>query len=171
MNLNYPRGSTASAGSSGPAGTCKKNNVTCETYNYGWNAAAYAFAQASQNGASAPIWWLDIETGNSWSGTASLNDSVIEGAVDYIETHGASAGIYSTGAQWTTIAGSTFVPGKVAGPGGNSLTVSTVTANWLAGGSGAGLAAQCTSDSPLYTGGKVTLIQFPLNGLDGDYAC
>ncbi len=112
MNLNYPAGSTASEGNSGPAGTCAKSNKACFAYNYGYNAAAYAFAR----GASSTMWWLDIETGNSWSKTQSLNDDVIEGATDYIQQHGATAGVYSTAYMWKTIAGSSFRPGMIPIP-------------------------------------------------------
>ena len=96
MNLNFPSGSTASEGVTGPAGTCGPADLRCGAYNYGWNAASFAFAWAKQNNASASLWWLDIETVNSWSPDVSLNDAVLEGAVDAIEAHDATAGVYST---------------------------------------------------------------------------
>lgn len=161
MNLNYAVGSTASEGQSGPAGTCAKSNKACMAYNYGYNAAGYAFGR----GASSTMWWLDIETGNSWSQTQSLNDDVIEGAVDYIQRHGATAGIYSTAAMWKTIAGSTYQPGTVMLPG--TPTDAQVVANWVPGGS----ANSCVGISPLYTGGQVWLAQYATSPADADYAC
>jgi hypothetical protein len=73
MNLNSPIGSTASNGNTGPYGTCAKNDKLCHAENYGYNAAQDAFTYAQQQGASASQWWLDIETGNSWSSSATLN--------------------------------------------------------------------------------------------------
>lgn len=162
MNLNYPVGSTASAGQTGPSGSCARSNKACYAYNYGYNAAAYAFAR----GASSTMWWLDIETGNSWSKTQSLNDDVIEGAVDYIQQHGATAGIYSTASMWTTIAGKSFQPGTMPVPGG--VQVGTfVAANWVPGGS----SSSCTGVAPLYTNGQVWLAQYNSSPYDADYAC
>jgi hypothetical protein len=166
MNLNYPVGSTASNGKTGPAGTCSKSNSVCYAYNYGYNAASYAFGL----GASSTMWWLDIETGNSWSKTNSLNDQVIEGAVDYIQTHGATAGVYSTASMWRTIAGSSFVPGATPGPGGLTSPL-VVAANWVPGSS-----SLCgNAGAALYSSGAVWLAQstVQVNGAtyDADYAC
>ena len=52
------------------------------SYNYGWNAAADAFAIASgaTSGASAAnYWWLDVETANSWNGTPAANAAALDG--------------------------------------------------------------------------------------------
>lgn len=162
MNLNAPVGSTASNGQHGPAGTCAKSNKACYSYNYGYNAAAYAFAQ----GASSTMWWLDIETGNSWSKTQSLNDDVIEGAVDYIQQHGATAGVYSTALMWTTIAGKSFQPGTIPVPGGAQVGT-FVAANWVPGGS----SSSCAGIAPLYANGQVWLAQYSSSPFDADYAC
>src|SRR5579884_3592913 len=76
MNLNYPVGTTASNGDTGPAGKCTRADKSCQAYNYGWNAAQNADQYASYQNAQASIWWLDIETGNSWSPKTTLNAQV-----------------------------------------------------------------------------------------------
>lgn len=153
MNLNYPSGSTAREGATGPYGSCRKGSA-CAAQNYGWNAASYAF---TQNGAASPVtasmWWLDIETGNTWSKNAALNADVIQGAIAYLQGQGATVGIYSTAYQWKTIAGG-YAP---------------VAPNWVAGASAANPAALCSS--PLYSGGSVWLTQYVGPTFDTDYSC
>lgn len=153
MNLNYPVGSTAAQGQSGPYGKCKKGSA-CFAQNYGWNAAQYAF---TQNGASAPVaaslWWLDIETGNSWSHNTTLNADVIQGAIAYLQQQSVTVGVYSTAAQWKTIAGS-YAP---------------ALPNWVPGASATNPGGLCAT--PLYKGGVVWLTQYVSGGLDVDYAC
>lgn len=153
MNLNYPAGTTAVMGQSGPYGSCKKNSA-CYTENYGWNAAQYAF---TQNGAASPLtasmWWLDIETGNSWSKTTSLNADVIQGSIAYGQSKGVTIGVYSTPTQWRAIAG-TYTPS---------------VPNWTAGASASNPSAICAT--PLYSGGVVWLTQYVSGGFDVDYAC
>jgi len=95
------------------------NSVAC-SYDYGWNAARVAFANAvnaeSDDGASSPTasaiaapWWLDVETGNKWetlqygrsSATGAYDEASIEGMIASFENIGvASVGVYSTSQQW-----------------------------------------------------------------------
>lgn len=153
MNLSYPAGSTATQGQSGPYGHCKKGSA-CYAQNYGWNAAQYAY---TQNGSAAPLqasyWWLDIETGSSWSRTTALNADVIQGAIAYLQARGVTVGVYSTASQWRTIAGS-YAP---------------TIPNWVAGASASNPGALCSS--PLYANGAVWLTQYVNGGFDTDYSC
>lgn len=168
MNLNYPVGSTASHGKTGPAGSCAKSNTACYAYNYGYNAASYAVSLATSDGASSAMWWLDIETGNSWSKTTALNDDVIEGAVDYLQQQaGATVGIYSTAGMWASIAGATFQPGTIPLPGTSTHVGTPVVANWVPGGS----STSCAGVAPLYPGGSVWLAQYSSSPYDADYSC
>jgi major membrane immunogen (membrane-anchored lipoprotein) len=152
------------------------NSVAC-SYDYGWNAARLAFANAvnaeSDAGASSPTasaiaapWWLDVETGNKWetleygrsSATGAYDEASIEGMIASFENIGvASVGVYSTSQQWNVITvrtDSTFPPVQVWIPGFGSLATAEV---------GCGLAS--------FTGGRVALIQYGSLGYDGDYAC
>jgi len=152
------------------------NSVAC-SYDYGWNAARLAFANAVSaerlDGASSPTasaiaapWWLDVETGNKWEtleygrsvATGAYDEASIEGMIASFENIGiASVGVYSTSQQWKVITvqtESTFPPVPVWIPGFGSLATAEV---------GCGLAS--------FTGGRVALIQYGSLGYDGDYAC
>ncbi len=157
MNLNFPAGSTAWRGLAGPRGVCNPADLTCQAYNYGYNAGQDAYLAARGAGVSAAMWWLDIETANTWSGDTTLNATVIQGAIDYLRAQGATVGIYSTSYQWRKIAGS-FSP---------------ALPNWVATGAGtAGDAATYCSPDRAFGGGTVWLAQFyPSSGFDANYIC
>jgi major membrane immunogen (membrane-anchored lipoprotein) len=152
------------------------NSVAC-SYDYGWNAARLAFANAVNaervDGASSPTasavaapWWLDVETGNKWetlqfgrsSATGTYDRASIEGMIASFENIGVqSVGIYSTSQQWNVITVHT------------ESTFPSVPV-WLAGfGSLAAAEAGCSMTS--FTGGRVALIQYGSLGYDGDYSC
>jgi hypothetical protein len=134
------------------------NDSGC-AYNYGWNAASDAFSTASSavgaGAAAGHMWWLDVETANSWSGTTSANAAAVQGFLDNLTAHGVPAvGIYSTIAQWRGITGSYALP---------------QAPNWISGGPDvAGALAYCGSTM---TGGPVWLVQAFIGSRSGDYAC
>ena len=152
------------------------NSVAC-SYDYGWNASRFAFANAvnaeTANGASSPTasavaapWWLDVETGNKWqtleygrsSATGAYDEASIEGMIASFENIGiVSVGVYSTSRQWGAIAvhtDPTFPAAPVWIPGFGSLATAE---------------AGCVSAS--FTGGRVGMTQYGSLGYDGDYAC
>ena len=152
------------------------NSVAC-SYDYGWNAARLAFANAlnaeRDDGASSPAasaiaarWWLDVETGNKWetlqngrsTATGAYDEASIEGMIASFQNIGiASVGVYSTSRQWNVITvhtDSTFPTVPVWIPGFGSLATAEV---------GCAL--------PSFTGGRVAMIQYGSLGYDGDYAC
>jgi len=152
------------------------NSVAC-SYDYGWNAARLAFANAvnaeSDDGASSPTasaiaapWWLDVETGNKWetieygrsSATGTYDEASIEGMIASFENIGVtSVGVYSTSQQWNVITV------------GTESTFPAVPV-WLAGfGSLVTAEGGCALTS--FTGGRVALTQYGSLGYDGDYAC
>ncbi len=102
------------------------------------------------------MWWADIETGNSWSLTTSLNRFTIDG-ISFEMQQGSLTlgGVYSTSASWIKITGSaTWTPTPVP------------TANWVAG------AAGCPSSSPFNPGSPTWLAQTgQTGGVDVDTAC
>ncbi len=156
MNLNSPTGSDASESLTGPKGNCARRDKVCQSYNFGYNAAAAAFNYA---GARATTnWWLDIETTNSWSADTALNDYVIQGAVDLFVSKSLSVGVYSTKRQWNTIAGTFFQPLP-------NLT------NWVAGASSLSAAPYFCSSAFAFGGGTVSLVQYPSGSFSGDYVC
>ncbi len=128
MLLNAPA-STSTIDQTGPAGTCADDGAgsaawaSCLAYNYGWNSAEIAVQYAAGQGASAKVWWLDIENpscsssnfnqGGSapWSCDTTLNDRTIQGSIDALHSLGLTAGIYSTYLQWGEIMGRYSPPG------------------------------------------------------------
>lgn len=161
LNLNAPVGSTASRGSTGPAGTCRRGDKLCVSYNYGWNAAQDAWSYAVSSGASSAQWWLDVETTNSWTSNLSANARVVQGALDFLagqQVAGAAvkAGVYSTTSQWGVIVGSAYRPQSPV---------------WYATAGSATAASGYCSSSYAFTGGAVSLVQFGAAAFDGDLAC
>lgn len=123
----------------------------------GCSEAQTAMAFASGLGATAPrAWWLDVETANSWANSdLSLNDSTLQGIVDTVRAATpVPVGIYSTGQQWSTIAGAYPL---------------AVDADWVATGTST-LRAARTHCSHGFTGAPVWLVQW-VSGIDRDYAC
>ncbi|MGH9102841.1 MAG: hypothetical protein ACRDYD_07665 [Acidimicrobiales bacterium] len=175
LNLNTPSWYKPSEGDSGPAGTCSASDLSCRSYNYGWNAATASMATAHSLGIAAPTYWLDIELppGNSsypdyWSTDLAANSRVIQGTIDALSGQGITVGIYSTSTQWSEITG-TYAPGVpnwVAGAG-----PLTQAQQWCAPG------ASTPSGQPVaFGGGKVWMIQWGYWGVatprwDPDYAC
>jgi len=156
MNLNAPpTGSTQ--GLTGPAGHCVGNDTGCIAYNYGFAAALNSFNYASAEGVSSVVWWLDIETANTWDTSLYNNQRTIQGAIDALTSEGVVVGVYSTGYQWGLITGG-FTPNIPA---------------WLATGSGYAAAVAGCQGGTGFTGGAVWVAQFQTSGVafDQDYAC
>ena len=117
---------------------------------------------------SAYVWWLDVETANSWqSGTAGLQMNVadlqgmVQGLTDAGVSGAGAVGVYSTRYQWSTITGGS------TGSAGTSLAG---LPDWLPGASTqSGAVSNCSAAA--FTGGKVVLTQWTARSLDSDYAC
>jgi hypothetical protein len=155
MNLNAPSGRAAGRGMAGPAGACDAEDQSCQAYNFGYNAALHAVAYARSQGVTAPFWWLDVETENTWSDDRALNARTIQGGIDGLRTQGLNVGIYSTTYQWNEIAGS-FKPG---------LPV------WVAGPANRAEAQRTCARNEGFGGGTVALAQYPNGSFSGEYAC
>jgi hypothetical protein len=61
-------------------------------------------------GHGTSVWWLDVETINTWAGTQQENATVLDAMVARLQELGVRVGIYSTPAMWDEIAGS-WAPG------------------------------------------------------------
>ena len=172
-NANWPQSQSTPKLCSGA------NSVSC-SYDYGWNAAQASFqavvSAETQLSAASPTaaalgaqWWLDVETGNAWqslrTGSAPTsaqfaNDAAtLQGQLAYFASIGVgTVGIYATSLQWGAIVGkntgSTFASNPLWVPGYATLA-----------------AAQAACSMTSFTGGRIAMIQYPLNGLDGDYVC
>jgi len=116
----------------------------------GCSEAETSLNYAGQQGAvNVSAWWLDVETGNSWSSSnRSLNQYAIQGATGRLLQIGPPVGVYSTGSMWKTITGGSFTPSGIA-------------ADWVAAGS-------CSTP---FTNSPVWLTQTSTGGVDYDTAC
>lgn len=154
MNVNAPAGRAAVRGMAGPAGACRAEDMACQTFNFGYNAASHAVSYARSQGVTVSFVWLDVETENTWLDDRALNARVIQGAIEGLRAQGLGVGVYSTSYQWNIIAGA-FNPG---------LPV------WAAGG-GSRAEAPTFCSRGAFGGGSVVLVQHPNGPFDGAYAC
>ena len=174
---SWPRNNVAYDGteSGNPHGTCDGSDSLACAWQYGWNRALEddrmrfqpnAALVGIDPSASAYVWWLDVETENTWKtgGTDfdyQSNVAVLEGMTRYLSDVGARVGLYSTAAQWSQIVGN-------AVSGGSNLNNMP---NWRPGGATQKTAKDACSAKPLTSGGAVILTQFVSRGLDYDYVC
>lgn len=74
----------------------------------------------AQSPGGTAVWWLDVETANTWAGTQQQNATVIDAMAVRLQELGVRVGIYSTPSMWAEIAG-TWEPGLpvwyATGPG------------------------------------------------------
>jgi hypothetical protein len=162
MNLAEPGNGSVHWNKGGPRPCSGASNDAGCAYDYGWEAAAAAWSVAAADNPAASRWWVDIETGNTWAATPALNTADIQGAVDSLASLGARAtGVYSTGYQWGQITG------------GASLAASSVgaPADWLAGASSATKATSWCTGKPGFSGGRISVVQYPAGSFDGDVTC
>ena len=141
-------------------GTCDGSDTPACAYVYGY---AKAYDDVNIRGVSNPssyLWWLDVETGNSWETDKTANTADLEGMTAYFQSIGARVGLYSTGTQWGQIVGSLSTGSNL-----NNLK------SWMPGARSQSSAQANCSASPLTPGSTVTLTQFVSKNLDYDYSC
>ncbi|MHB8913724.1 MAG: hypothetical protein ACYC4I_01805 [Minisyncoccota bacterium] len=181
LNMNAPYGSTVAGHIGSPracpgittassvVGAANGEPSACEGYNYGYNAAAHAYAYATKNDISSRLWWLDIEDANSWSPDPAVNDATIQGAIDYLNMQGTRVGIYSVPYMWKTIAGAGFIPTQIIG--GNTVSIPT----WFPVGikSQVGAINSCLTSMSFIKGSPVWIIQYEADStsVDQNIAC
>lgn len=156
-------------------GACDGSDSLACAWQYGWNRAVEdavlrftpAATQAGVSSlASNYIWWLDVETSNTWKTAGNTfnnqsNTAVLEGMTSYFKSVGGRVGLYSTSYQWNQIVGSSV----------NVSSNLNGLSSWLAGASNLSSAKQTCSASPLTTGSLVVLTQYVSKSLDYDYSC
>jgi hypothetical protein len=161
--------------SANPYGTCDHGDSRACAWQYGWNRAVEDVLQRFQPAATAAgistspsgyIWWLDVETQNTWKtgGTAAdyqSNVAVLEGMTSYFTNSGGRVGLYSTAAQW----------GQIAGNQVGSASNLNGLKNWRPGGASQATAKDACKAAPLTAGGSVVLTQFVSKSIDYDYSC
>jgi hypothetical protein len=134
---------------------CAASDTPCQAYQFGANSAASSLRYAAESGVTASNWWLDVETGNYWTSDHFLNERVIAGAIETLQSTGHNVGIYSTPLQWSIIAGG-FAP---------KLNV------WTAGAEDVYDAAARCNPKYSFGGGLVALVQYVSEEFDMSYVC
>jgi hypothetical protein len=156
-----------------PYGDCDGTNSAACSWQYGWerakNSVLSFFAPAAQaarveTSPARYMWWLDVETTNTWqSGSPEAlarNRATLEGMTAYLLARGGQVGLYSTNFQWIQIAGTVPADSTLAG-----------RSSWLAGATSlSGARANC-SKPPLVPAGRVTLTQYVQGDWDRNYSC
>jgi hypothetical protein len=155
MNTGYPGASYGKKYMTLPR-HCTATDKQCLAYNYGFAASEYGIRLAARGGAYSNMWWLDVETDNSWTTNTLVNRAVLEGAVAAIEQNVflAKVGIYSTTDQWK----------EITGGWRNGLPA------WLATGAASQQSAARACATPAFNGGPLWLSQYTTN-IDGNVAC
>ena len=145
---------------SNPYGDCALRTFKACSYMYGY---AKAYDDAKFRGISDPssyLWWLDVETENSWQRDKAANVAVLEGMATYFKSIGAPVGIYSTGYQWKRIAGTVKSTSPLAG-----------LPSWLAGARSRSGALDSCSLPALTPRSRVAMVQYVSDGLDYNVSC
>ncbi len=142
-----------------PNGPCQNLAGAACAYIYGYSMAQADYRRVRATLVQVPgLWWLDVETSNTWQPDVAANAASISGMVDYFKSKHLDVGLYSTSYQWNKIAGATPATSNLAG-----------LPSWLAGGSYAGAPADCEKN-PLTPNGRVAMVQYVMH-LDNDYSC
>jgi hypothetical protein len=142
-----------------PSGSCENLAGAACAYVYGYSMAQADYRRVRTTLVRVPgLWWLDVETSNTWQPDVVANAASLSGMVDYFKSKHLDVGLYSTPYQWNKIAGATQAASDLAG-----------LPSWLAGGSYVGAPADCER-SPLTPNGRVAMIQYVMH-LDNDYSC
>lgn len=174
---SWPASNIDTAGNStnNPEGTCDGSDTLACAWQYGWNRAeedvrirfAPAVAEAGIDTNPAKyIWWLDVETENTWKlGGSSFdyesNVAVLEGMTRYFNSIGARVGLYSTGSQW----------GRIVGSAVSETSNLIALDNWRPGGASLNTSKQACTADPLTSGGRVVMTQFISKNLDYNHSC
>lgn len=172
----WPTDNTDSSGylTKNPYGTCDGANSLPCSWQYGWNRSEdaangmfspAALAAGMNSDPAGYVWWLDVETGNTWQSGSSdalaRNAATLEGMTSYYTYRQATVGLYSTASQWSQIVGSSV----------SQTSNLNGLASWLPGSRTIRGAQNNCSSAPLTTGGKVVLTQYISQNLDHDYVC
>jgi hypothetical protein len=155
MNTGYPGLSYGKKYMTSPR-HCSATDKECLAYNYGFAASQYGVRIAAQDGVYTDLWWLDVETDNSWTTNHLVNRASLEGAIAGIQKSSlfARVGIYSTPTEWATITGKWH----------NGLPA------WLGTGLLSANGAESECQAHVFTGGSMWLSQYTKH-LDSNVTC
>jgi hypothetical protein len=155
LNTGYPGPAYAEKYADSPL-ACNQTDYLCLAYNYGYHAAEYSIGYANTQSAHSFMWWLDVETSNSWTNNVLQNQAALTGMIAAIkkDTLLPNIGFYSYPGQWNLITGDWH----------NGYPV------WVATGSTSPALAISFCSDENFTGGSTWLSQYTPN-LDQNYIC
>ncbi|WP_285245652.1 hypothetical protein [Pseudarthrobacter sp. fls2-241-R2A-127] len=162
-SLWWPAGNTYLGKDVGdPYGVCDGTASPACAYVHGYAMAFndVVILQEAGDAAVRHMWWLDVETENSWLWDTGANAAELEGMASYLESTGAEVGIYSTAYQFGEIVGALNPGSKLSG-----------LKSWLAGAESTSTAQELCGAAPLTAGGTVALVQFTDGDLDYNVRC
>jgi hypothetical protein len=142
-----------------PYGTCSgtwTDDLPC-SWEYGYERAT---ADIGFVGSSTGKWWLDIETGNSWTSDNAKNQASLEGMVYALRQGGATVGIYSSSGSWSSLFGTVAT----------SSPLYTLH-EWRPGAKTLAKAQSNCSLAPFEGNGIVEITQYVSSDLDYDHSC
>ncbi len=171
----WPSSSTDSNGTvpANPYGACNGGNDRACSWLYGWNRSIYtegAFKAAANNkglnsNTGDYVWWLDVETMNTWQSGSNealiRNTAAIEGFGAYYQSKNAHIGLYSTATQWSQITGNNI---------GSQSNLNALP-NWRPSGASLNNAKSNCKVAPLTSGGYISLTQYVIRNLDYNHSC
>jgi hypothetical protein len=135
---------------------CPPGDADCLAYNYGYNAGLAAYDAATAAGVSSTVWWLDVESDNSWNEDVIQNRNSLQGEHDALTVRGATiVGVYSTTSEWQTITG-----GWQNG-----------WPNWIGADDAASGQDRQGCSGHQFNGGPTQVVQSDRHGIDRDIAC
>lgn len=134
---------------------CSLQDSLCLAYDWGYNDALYSINYASSQDVHSFVWWLDVESDNSWSNNYRVNRQTLIGMINALtkNTFIPTIGFYAYPGQWQILTNSWK----------NNYPA------WVATGSSSKLLAinYCLLS---FDGGNVWLSQFTTK-LDDNYVC
>jgi hypothetical protein len=135
---------------------CLPEDADCLAYNYGYNAGLAAYDAATAAGVSSGMWWLDVESDNTWNDDAIQNRNSLQGEHDALTARGATTvGVYSTTSGWQTITGDWQ----------NSWP------SWIGADDPASAQDRQACTGHQFTGGPTLVVQSDPHRVDRDIAC
>jgi hypothetical protein len=144
-----------------PYGHCDGSASPACAYLYGWSKAYDDVHRWGVTVTPGMRWWLDVETGNSWSSTRlDANRADLEAMTTVFQQAVGTVGIYSTRYQFGAIVGTVPAGSPLAG-----------LDSWLPGASSLKGAQSNCSAAALTTGSTVSMTQYTSGGLDYDVSC
>lgn len=168
-----PLDSTGGLPSNPYGNNCDGTNSRACSWLYGWNRSIYteavfksaAASKALSTETSRYIWWLDVETMNTWQSGSNealiRNTAAIEGFGAFYQSKGAKIGLYSTASQWAAITGNTISEASNL----NALP------NWRPSGTSLSIAKSNCRVAPLTPNGHISLTQYVVKNLDYNHSC